>query len=240
VTEDSRQPRLGRPLLTAPARRWAVGLLAGCAVLVAGLGVLFAHQTQAGRLDHAVDTPVISWLHRRPELALHLAYPGSVLPAAVLSAVIAVGCLLTRQLRGAVLAAVAVPVCVELDELLLKPLFHRTYLGVLSYPSGHTTAISALAMTLTVLLLVPPHPARPWALRAVAPAVAWLLTIAVAVGVLGLRWHYFTDTVGGAAVSIGTVCALALLLDLPPVGAALAWVARHRPGGKVRAINDRS
>jgi membrane-associated phospholipid phosphatase len=33
--------------------------------------------------------------------------------------------------------------------------------------------------------------------------------------VIGLRWHYFTDTVAGAAVGIGTVCALALVLDLP-------------------------
>jgi membrane-associated phospholipid phosphatase len=41
------------------------------------------------------------------------------------------------------------------------------------------------------------------------------------VGVIGLRWHYFTDTVAGAAVGIGTVCALALLLDLP------TWL-RHR------------
>jgi membrane-associated phospholipid phosphatase len=37
----------------------------------------------------------------------------------------------------------------------------------------------------------------------------------VAIGVIGLRWHYFTDTVAGAAVGIGTVCGLALLLDLP-------------------------
>jgi len=37
----------------------------------------------------------------------------------------------------------------------------------------------------------------------------------VAVGVIGLRWHYFTDTVAGAAVGIGTVCGFALLLDLP-------------------------
>jgi membrane-associated phospholipid phosphatase len=50
----------------------------------------------------------------------------------------------------------------------------------------------------------------------------------VAVGVIGLRWHYFTDTVAGAAVGIGTVCALALLLDLP------TWLRRRsvtRVGG---------
>jgi membrane-associated phospholipid phosphatase len=37
----------------------------------------------------------------------------------------------------------------------------------------------------------------------------------VAVGVIGPRWHYFTDTVAGAAVGIGTICGLTLLLDLP-------------------------
>jgi membrane-associated phospholipid phosphatase len=226
---DGTQLRPARCLLTAAARRWAAGLLAGCVLLVAGLGVLFAHHTQAGGFDRAVDAPVLSWFSGRPELALHLAYPGSVVPAAVLSVVIAAACLLTGRLSGAVLAVAAVPVSVELDELLLKPLFHRTYLGVLSYPSGHTTAISALAMTLTVLLLVPPHTGRPWALRAAAPAVAWVLTVLVAVGVMGLRWHYFTDTVAGAAVSAGTVCALALILDLPAVTSVLARVARRRP-----------
>jgi hypothetical protein len=36
----------------------------------------------------------------------------------------------------------------------------------------------------------------------------------VVTGVIGLRWHYFTDCVAGAAVGAGTVLALALLLDL--------------------------
>jgi membrane-associated phospholipid phosphatase len=225
---DGTQLRPARPLLAPTARPWAAGLVAGCALLVAGLGVLFAGHTQAGRFDHAVDAHVIGWFSGHQDVALRLAYPGSVIPAALLSVVIVAGCLLAGRLDGAVLAAAAVPVSVETDELLLKPLFHRTYLGVLSYPSGHTTAISALAMTLTILLLVPPYPARPWALRAAAPAAAWLLTVLVAVGVIGLRWHYVTDTVGGAAVSIGTVCALALILDLPAVRSLLARAGRRR------------
>jgi membrane-associated phospholipid phosphatase len=44
----------------------------------------------------------------------------------------------------------------------------------------------------------------------------------VATAVIGLRWHYFTDTVAGAAVGVGTVCALALILDL-------AWRDRAQP-----------
>jgi membrane-associated phospholipid phosphatase len=31
--------------------------------------------------------------------------------------------------------------------------------------------------------------------------------------VIGLRWHYFTDTVGGAALGTGTVLVLAFLID---------------------------
>ena len=50
-----------------------------------------------------------------------------------------------------------------------------------------------------------------------------MLGAVVAIGVIGLRWHYFTDTVAGAAVGIGTVCGLAFLLDLPTVR---RWFAR--------------
>jgi membrane-associated phospholipid phosphatase len=131
----------------------------------------------------------------------------------VLTAAVVAACLLTGRLNGAVLAATAVPVSVGLDELLLKPLVHRTYLGILAYPSGHTTAMFALAATVAVLLLVP-APAKARSVRAAVPSAACLLGGVVAIAVIGLRWHYFTDTIAGAAVGIATVCGLALALDL--------------------------
>jgi len=187
------------------------------------LGVLFAHQTRADGFDHAIDSPVITWLGGHGGLLLWLAAPGSLIPAVVLRAVIIGACLLTGRLNGAVLAAAAVPVSVGLDEALLKPLVHRTYLGSLVYPSGHTTAVFALAATVTVLLLVPPQPAKAAALRVLIPVAACGLGVVVAVAVIGLQWHYFTDTLAGAAVAIGTVCGLALLLDLP---VPRRWFAR--------------
>ena len=226
--------RPGRPLLAASARPWAGGLLACCAILVAGLGVLFAHQTQPDWLDRAIDAPFSAWLGGHLGLGLWLIAPGSSVPAVVLSAAIAVACLLAGRLNGAVLAAAAVPVANGLVEGLLKPLVHRTYLGNLTYPSGHTTAIFALAATVTVLLLVPPRPATAGALLVLIPAVACAAGVVTAIGLIGLRFHYFTDTVAGAAVGIGTVCGLALLLDLPRISRWLAWVGRPRPAARER------
>ncbi len=234
-TAGDRQLRSGLPLLAASIRPWAGALLACCAILVAVLGVLFAHQTTADQFDHAVDSPVISWLGDHHGLLLWVAAPGSYLPAAVLTAVIVVGSLVGARLNGAVLGAAAVPVTVGLNDGLLKPLVHRTCLGNPAYPSGHTAAVFALAATVTVLLLVPPRPARGGALRVLIPAAACVVGVVVAIAVIGLQWHYLTDTVAGAAVGIGTVCGLALILDLPVPGRWLAsvgrWLptARHRP-----------
>jgi membrane-associated phospholipid phosphatase len=206
--------RRGRPLLAAPARSRAAALVACCAILVAVLGVLFARQTQADWLDQTIDSPVITWLRSHPGLAGWLAAPGSLVPAVALSAVIAVACLYTGRLNGAVLAVAAIPVAVGLNDGLIKPLVHRTYLGVITYPSGHTTTMSALAATITVLLLVPLRSTRTGVLRVLILGLIYLLGATVAAGIIGLRWHYFTDTLAGAALGIGTICGLALLLDL--------------------------
>ena len=208
--------RPGRPLLAASARPRAGVLLAACAVLVVALGVLFARHSTANPFDRTIDSPVITWFAGQRTLALWLAFPGTTIPAAVLSVVIAVACLITGRLRGAVLAVVAVPVAVGLCEVLVKPLVHRTYIGQVVYPSGHTATIFALVATVTVLLLASPRPAMPRWLRILILAVAYLTAVAVVIGVIAVRFHYFTDTVAGAAVGIGTVCGLALVLDLIP------------------------
>ena len=206
--------RTGRPLLVGRARPWAGALAVGCVALIVVPGVLFAHQRTADRLDHVIDAPIVTWFGGRQGLALWLVAPGSRVPALAVSAVIVVACLLAGRLNGALLAAAALPVAEAVTEKLLKPMVDRTILGAVSYPSGHTTAIVALAATVTVLLLlVPPRPAWARLARVLILAVAYALVIAVAVGLIGLRWHYFTDTVAGAAVGVGTVCGLALILD---------------------------
>lgn len=220
--------RTGSALLAPSARRWALALLICCGILVAVLGVLFAHQTTPDSFDHAVDSPIISMFRGRQGQSLWLAAPGSSIPATALCAAIVLACLLSGRLNGAILAALAFPAAVGLDDGLLKHLFHRTYLGQLAYPSGHTTAIFALAATAAVLCLGPLRPARARPLWVVIPVIGCLLGLAVAVGVIGLQWHYFTDTVAGAAVGIGAACGLALILDLPAARRQIARASRQR------------
>jgi undecaprenyl-diphosphatase len=226
---DSAHDRPGRPLLAASARPWAGALLACCAILVAVLGVLVAHKAKPIWVDQAIDSRIIAWFVGHPGLAAQLAAVGTPVPAALLSAVIAIPCLITGRLNGAVLAVAAVPASVGLNEALLKPLVHRSYyfLNGGAYPSGHTAAMFALAATVTVLLLAPPQAAGARALRILVPAAACLLGGTVAVAVISLRWHYFTDTIAGAAVGIGTVCALALILDLLAASRWFAWASRE-------------
>lgn len=221
-----------RPLIGESVRRWAGAVLIACAAIAVVLGVLFAHQSRADAFDRAVDAPFINAFASHQVTAYWLARPGSELPALLICAAIVVVCLLAGRLNGAILAALGLAVSEGITENLLKPLFHRTYLGSLTYPSGHTTAIYALIATLTVLLLLPPRPAGAAPLRYLILAAAYVLAVVVPVGLLGLRWHYFTDTIGGAAIGIGTVLAVALVLDTRVVR---GWLAG--PGRWLRAVS---
>ena len=223
------QPRVGRPLLGATARAGTAWLVAGCTVLVTALGILFAHQSTADGFDRAVDAPVIGWLFGYGDLQGWLAWPGTLKPAAVLVVAAAAGCLLAGRLNGALLAVAAVPVATGLDEVLIKRLVDRTYLGNLAYPSGHVTTVSALAATATVLLLIPPQQAGTRLPRVLLTVVAWAVTVVVAVAVMSLEWHYFTDTIAGAAVGVGTTAGLGLLIDLPVVRRALGRLCQAWP-----------
>jgi len=206
--------RRGRLLLGSSGRAPAAVVLAVCVIVTGVLGLLFRGQTRADGFDNAVDSPFITFFAGHKHLLLWLALPGTLVPAIVISVAIAAWCLVAGRLNGAVLALAAVPVASGLDDGLLKHVFNRTYLGSLAFPSGHTTSVVALTATLAVLLFAPPRQAGTRVARAALLAICCATVAVVVVAVIALRWHYFTDTVAGAAVGVGTVCALALVLDL--------------------------
>ncbi|HUN32031.1 MAG TPA: hypothetical protein VMU95_08415 [Trebonia sp.] len=216
------RPGRARPLLGPGAqRRWAWVLLGTCVVIVVALGAAFAHQTTADGFDRVIDDPVIRWLGPDQGLLDWMQFPGTQVPAAVFSLAMAIAALAGRRVNGAVLALVADFIATRLDELLFKPLFDRTYLGAVSYPSGHTTSVVSILAVYVVLFVLPARGGRGLAWRLAGLVVLVALAVIAVVGVIGLRWHYFTDTVGGAAVAVGTVCALSLLID-----AASRWRRR--------------
>jgi undecaprenyl-diphosphatase len=148
-------------------------------------------------------------------------------------------CLAARRYRGALLFAVAVPLASGLTEGVLKPLVGRTLGGGLSYPSGHLTVVSAMAVAGLVLLFGPARPPLPATLRWLLTVVIALVVAAVAVCLIAVHFHYFTDTIGGAAVGAGTVMLTALVLDRlagrlsRPVWAARpAWPPRAAREGR--------
>ena len=203
-----------QPLLPPGTHRPAALLVAGCVVVTLCLALAFGHQARPDRLDAAVD----AWLqgalgsHQGPLRLLRRL--GGLLSVTELTAALVLACLVTRRWRGAALAALAVPTAVALTEFALKPFVGRTIRGYTSFPSGHATAMFALAATCAVLLANPPRPRLPRAVRLLLVAGATLVAVAVPVAMVALGDHYFTDIVAGTAVGIGTVLLTALLIDL--------------------------
>jgi membrane-associated phospholipid phosphatase len=218
------QPPL--PLLPASARRPAAILAVGCLVLVASLGVASAHQAHGFWIDQHVDSWVVLGLHLPLHALSLISRLGGVIEMTALTAALALACLAVRRVNGAVLAVVSVAVAAALTELVLKPLVHRTINGFLTYPSGHTTGLFALAAVIAVLLLSSPGGRPRSALRIAAVAAAVVVACAVGVAMIGMDFHYFTDTVGGAAVGTGVVIGVAFLLDLDGSRRRLARLRR--------------
>jgi undecaprenyl-diphosphatase len=215
------------PLLPDRARRPAAIAVACCAVVVGVLGA-FAASRSSG---NAVDRPVDSWL--RHNLATHhhvvsdVANVGGGQIGIVLAAMLVLACLLARRINGALLTLVSALATAGLTEFVLKRLVHETINGSLTYPSGHTASVFALTATVGVLLLRPPRQRPgPWA-RALMMAILIIISCAVAAATIALNYHYFTDTIGGAALAVGVVLTAAFLLDATGLR---RWLTVATPG----------
>ena len=202
-----------RPLLPPALRGPAAVLVTGCAAVTVSLALAFAGQARPDGLDAVVDAHVRSTLGRYEAQTHLLAGLGGLGPVTVLTAALVLACLANRRWRGAALAGLAVPAAVALTEYVLKPLVGRTIRGYPCFPSGHATALFALAATCTVLLAGPARPRLPGVVRLLLVLGAALIAAAVATAMVALGYHYFTDTVAGTAVAIGMVLLTALLID---------------------------
>lgn len=209
-----RTVRDGVPMVLPPSLRVRLGLTAALAALVVALlGVLYAGHGRPGTVDGwiqpAVDGVRPPWRY----VALTLDFLGEPAGAVMLVVAAATGWLLLRCRRAAVLTVAGVCMAVG-TATLLKHLVGRTIHGEgnLSYPSGHTAFLTALALVVAL-----PVTGRLGLGRTAGTAL--VLAVALAAGAamgwaqVALGAHYPTDVLGGWCTALAVTPATAWLVD---------------------------
>lgn len=181
-------------------------------VVIAVLGMHYADQEMPGRLDRNLDALISHGLRRDQPITRGLAALGNPAQAALLVAAIAAAAAAARRWSGVLLAIVGTVTAATITEVILKPLIGRLHARHLSFPSGHTTAVAAVAVAAAILIVSGRWP-RTAVLRILAGCAAVAAAAGVAISLVAQHIHYFTDTIAGYCVAIATVLAIALALD---------------------------
>jgi len=232
VTEPARRYR--HSLIPLRGRLAAIVIVAACVITLGVLSALIYH----GSAPDALDKAVFRWVRPHRIGLGPLSAVGDTVPMGLLTVVLCYCCLALRRYRGAIMVALAVPIASGITEL-LKHVIHRIYIDFLSFPSGHTTATFALITCIAVLLIDPPATKAPASMRVVLAVLSVGLGGMVALALVAVKFHYVTDTIGGAAVGIGVTLTLALALDLTAARLDRGKAVAAMPGEPARANRAR-
>ncbi|MFF3607003.1 phosphatase PAP2 family protein [Streptomyces sp. NPDC002463] len=202
----------GRAVLPGALRPWLGGIAGLGAVVLFGLGVLFAGDSRPGVVDlrvwAVVNGAAPPWLY----VAQAMDFLGEPVGAPLLVGATVVGCLLLRRPRAAVLVVLGVGVTVGVAKV-LKSLVGRTIHGDnLSFPSGHTAFFTSFALVVALLvagwLRVGRTVGVPLVLASTLLAAAVMGWAQVVLGA-----HYPTDVVGGWCTAVAVVPVVAWGVD---------------------------
>ncbi|PSM40473.1 hypothetical protein C6Y14_26520 [Streptomyces dioscori] len=175
---------------------------------------MYAGHTQPGAVDRWFVEPTDDSV-RAPwrGVALAVDFLGEPVGAAALILVAVAGCLLRRRTRAAVFVVVAVGVTVVVATL-LKSLVGRTIHGPdnLSYPSGHTAFLTALAVVVALLAVGRSGLGRAGGMLLVL-AAGLVAGAAMGWAQVALGAHYPTDVLGGWCSAFTVVPATAWVID---------------------------
>ncbi|MFA3877893.1 phosphatase PAP2 family protein [Streptomyces sp. MMCC 100] len=190
-----------------------LGLTASLAALVVVVsGAAYADDSEPGTTDAriwaAVDGVGPPWRH----VALVTDFLGEPVGAVLLVAAVVTGCLLLRHPRAAVFVVTGAGLTVGTTTL-LKPVVGRTIHGDnLSYPSGHTAFLTAMALMVSLLatgrLGLGRAAGVPFVFAAGLVAGAVMGWAQVALGS-----HYATDTLGGWCTALAVLPVTVWLVD---------------------------
>ena len=206
------QPHAYRPLLPTHLRRPAVVIIVLALLVLTVLALRYAHQEAAGRLDRTLDIYLRTHLRRDQRLTSALVILAEPPQTAIVLAAVAGAAALARRWSGVILTLSGTLTAVTITEVILKPLVGRLRYGHLTFPSGHTSAVAAIAIATTILLLGAQRP-RSVAQRLMASLAAVVFAVSVAVALIAQHVRYATDTVAGGCVAVVTLLGLALILD---------------------------
>jgi undecaprenyl-diphosphatase len=200
------------PVVLPPSLGARLGLIAALAALVVvGLGALFADDSEPGKVDARIGDALYGVGPPWRYVARALDFLGEPGGAAMLVLATVTGCLLLRRPRAAVLV-VGVGLTVA-TATLLKHLVGRTiHGGHLSYPSGHTAFATALALVVGLLVTGLLGLGRTAGLLFVL-AVALVSGTAMGWAQVTLGAHYPTDVLGGFCTALAVIPATAWLVD---------------------------
>lgn len=203
------------PAVLPPSLRARLGLVAALAALVVVvIAVMYAGHSQSGRVDGWLIKPTEDSV-RPPwrRVALTLDFLGEPAGSAMVVAAAVAGCLLLRRPRAAVLMVAGAGLAVG-TATLLKHLVGRTIHGPgnLSYPSGHTAFLTALAFVAALLATDRLGLGRT-AGTSLVLAAALVAGAAMGWAEVALGAHYPTDALGGWCTALAVVPATAWLID---------------------------
>ncbi|MEU9384004.1 phosphatase PAP2 family protein [Streptomyces sp. NPDC048279] len=206
---------VARAVLPPSLHAWLAPVAALATLVVVALGFRYAGHGEPGRLDRWIVPPTADsvrgpWRH----VALALDFLGEPAGSVLVIGAGVVGCLLLRRPRAALLVVAGAGTTVGTTTL-LKHLVGRTIHGPgnLSYPSGHTAFLTALALMAALLAT-----GRLGLGRAAGASLVLAATL-VAGAVMGwaevsLGAHYPSDALGGWCTALAVVPATAWLVDL--------------------------
>jgi membrane-associated phospholipid phosphatase len=198
---NARRPGASPSLLVG---QMALGLTLLATAVIGGYALIRRPWT------NRIDAAGFAALPAQPNSSLYhrIAEVGS-LPFLLGGIALAIALSIWRDWPRAVACLIGPVAGVIITEQVAKPLVgrHLNALGGDSYPSGTVTAAAALV---TVIVL-----AVPVLLRPVAGLAGLGIVGAVGVAVVGMRWHYPTDAVGGACVGVGVVLTLDAIAHIP-------------------------
>jgi membrane-associated phospholipid phosphatase len=206
-----RSATAGPTALPSSLRRAAAWVAAVAAVAVGALGVRYEGLSRSSHTDRVLDRAVQSSVPDKERLFSLIHYLGDPRSVIVLAGLLAVLAFVLSRRRLALLAVLG-PGLTGVATTVLKPVFDRTLGGAPAYPSGHTAALTALAMVTALLLVSLIRVGTVW--KAVLVGLAALgAGLAMAVTLTVLDIHYPTDTIGGFGTAVAVVLAVALVLD---------------------------